>query len=91
MTGRNDSLREGRDFAGGARVYVVFKSLCASHRTSRAKLRCDVNGEVASSGRWARLTKSAEHLLDDGCDVPGIVNSSMIGTQPNQAQRLCCS
>lgn len=54
MTGRNDSLREDRDFAGGGGV--VFKSLCASHRMPIAKLRGDVDGKVASSGQWARFT-----------------------------------
>ena len=58
----------------------MFKSLCASHRMPIAKLRGDVNGEVAPSGQWARLTKSAEHLLNDGCNIPGIVDPSVIGT-----------
>lgn len=44
-----------------------------------AKLRYDVNGEVASSGQWARLTKSAEHFLNDGCNVPSNVDPSVIG------------
>jgi hypothetical protein len=55
MTGRNDSLREDRDFAGGGRVGCVQIILCASHHILIAKLRGDVNGEVASSGQWARL------------------------------------
>lgn len=45
-----------------------------------AKLRGDLNGEIAPSGQWARLTKSAEHHLNDGCNVPGIVDPSVIGT-----------
>lgn len=90
MTGRNDSLCEDRDFAGGGRGGCVQIILCPSHLMPIDKLWCDVNGVVAPSGQWARLTKSAKHLLDDGCDVPGIVDSSVIGTQPNQAQRLYC-
>lgn len=55
MTGRNDSLREDRDFAGGGRVGCVQFILCASHHMLIAKLWCDVNGGIAPSGQWARL------------------------------------
>lgn len=56
MTGRNDSLREDRDFAGGGRIGCVQIILCVRHRLPIAKLWCDINGGVALSGQWARLT-----------------------------------
>lgn len=40
----------------------------------------DVSGGIAHSGQWARLIQSAKHFLNDGCNVPGIVDSSVIGT-----------
>ena len=56
MTGRNDSLREDRDFAGGGRIGCVQIILCVRHLLPIAKLWCDINGGVALSGQWARLT-----------------------------------
>lgn len=47
--------------------------------------------EIASSGTWARLSLawlSCEHFLDDGSHIFSVVDPSMIGTHPNQAQRF---
>jgi hypothetical protein len=66
MTGRNDSLCEDRDFAGGGRGGCVQIILCPSHLMPIDKLWCDVNGEVASSGQRgparARGKKTAVEL-----------------------------
>jgi hypothetical protein len=47
---RTETLRE---MGGVGCVQIILR---ASYRLPIAKLRGDVNGEVASSGRWARLT-----------------------------------
>ena len=56
MTGHCDCLLEDSDFAGGGRAGCVQIILSASRRMHIAKLWCDVIGQVAASGLWARLT-----------------------------------
>ena len=56
MTGRNPlcvRTETSREVGGGGCVQII---VCANYHMLIAKLWCDVSGEFAPSGQWARLT-----------------------------------
>ena len=62
--------------------------LSSSHRVSIAngmKLRLR---EVRTFGPMGPAHQSAKHFLNDGSHISSVVYPAVIGTHPNQAQRL---
>lgn len=74
MTGRNDSLREDRDFAGGGRIGCVQIILRSRHCLPIAELWCEVASTGRSIIRAAGPGSSiAKHFFHDGSHISRIV------------------